>query len=122
MKISPNQEDYLEKILDLSATHTIVRVTDLATLMGISKPSVTKAINTLKEHGLVTQEKYSFIALTEAGEKIAKNVRKRHDVLKQLLLTIGVSEAIAEREACEIEHGVSLETIDKLADFLAKQG
>ena len=118
--ISRSQEDYLEKILDLTQTQTVVRVTDLAQLMNISKPSVNKSINLLKDQGLVEQEKYSFITLTPQGEAVAKNVRKRHDILKQLLLKIGVDETTAEIEACEIEHSISLGTIDKLADFLAR--
>ena len=116
--ISPTQEDYLEKIWDLLNANAIVRVTDLAQVLNISKPSVNKAINTLKEHGLVEQERYSFITLTEKGECIAKNVRKRHDVLKHLLLMVGVDEEKAESEACEIEHTVSVDTIEKLDTFL----
>ena len=118
--ISPTQEDYLEKILDLLNENAIVRVTDLAQLMNISKPSVNKAISSLKEHGLVEQERYSVITLTEKGECVAKNVRKRHDVLKKLLLLIGVEPLKAENEACEIEHTVSVDTIEKLDTFLKK--
>ena len=118
--ISPTQEDYLEKILDLLTLNGVVRVTDLAQIMNISKPSVNKAINNLKEHGLVEQERYSFITLTEKGQCVAKNVRKRHDILKELLLLIGVDEEKAEEEACEIEHTVSVNTVEKLNDFLKK--
>ena len=118
--ISRSQEDYLEKILELSQTNKIVRVTDLAQSMNISKPSVNKSINILKEQGLVDQEKYSFITLTKEGEEVAHGVRKRHDIIKMLLIKVGVDEETAEKEACEIEHSVSEATVEKLSAFLKK--
>ena len=119
MKVSRSQEDYLERILSLASQKGDVRVTDLATDMNISKPSVNKAIGLLKNQGLVDHEKYGTLTLTPKGEAYAKNVEKRHTVLKRFLCDVlKVDEARAEEEACAIEHGVSLDTIERLDRFL----
>jgi len=122
IKISPSQEDYLERILFIREKNSIVRVTDLAVEMNISKPSVNKAISNLKAQGLVSQEKYGLLNLTVEGEKLAKEIERRHITVKKFLHELlKVDEETAEKEACLIEHCVSLETIEKLSSYLAKQ-
>ncbi|MCL1996097.1 MAG: metal-dependent transcriptional regulator [Defluviitaleaceae bacterium] len=118
--ISHSHEDYLESILALLDKSPVVRVTDLAQEMNISKPSVNKAVNTLKSQGMVEQERYGSITLTVKGECLARSVQMRHHVLKDFLQIIGVSEAKAEAEACEIEHNISIDTVEKLSKFLAE--
>ncbi|MDR3161440.1 MAG: ArsR family transcriptional regulator, partial [Spirochaetaceae bacterium] len=44
-------EDYLEMVSFLS-DEGVVRVTDIATRLGVSKPSVLTALRTLEEQGL----------------------------------------------------------------------
>lgn len=119
--ISRSGEDYLESILSLSEKSNHVRVTDLATEMGISKPSVHKAVQTLKSQGLVEHERYGSISLTTEGESVAKSVLMRHIVLKDFLMHIGVTEQTADEEACLIEHSISVDTIGKLRLFLDGQ-
>lgn len=119
IKISPSQEDYLERILFIRKKNGTVRVTDLATEMNISKPSVNKAINNLKAQGLVDHERYGLLSLTTKGEQLAREVEKRHLVLKKFLYEVlNVEEDKAEKEACLIEHSISLDTIEKLSDYL----
>lgn len=119
IKVSPAQEDYLERILFIRKKNGTVRVTDLAAEMNISKPSVNKAINTLKAQGLVDHEKYGLLSLTHKGEQLAKNIEKRHMVVKKFLFEVlKVEEEKAEKEACFIEHGISLDTIEKLSQYL----
>lgn len=119
--ISNSEEDYLEAILVLSEKNEGVRVTDIASTLGFSKPSVNKAIKNLKERGLVTQEAYGPVYLTFSGECVAKNVKTRHLVLRSFLTDIlGVDEAKAEEEACAIEHSISIDTIERLSILLNK--
>lgn len=119
MKISKSQEDYLERILLLANKESGVRVTDLAASMNISKPSVHKATKLLKMRGLINQEKYGPISLTEDGSSYAKALEKRHMVLKKFLCEIlKVDEVRAEEEACAIEHVISASTIESLDMFL----
>ncbi|MDL2248983.1 metal-dependent transcriptional regulator [Tyzzerella sp. OttesenSCG-928-J15] len=119
--ITPSLEDYLETILFLMDESEAVRVTDVANNLGISKPSVNKAINNLKSMELVNHEHYGLLSLTEKGRQIAVAVAKRHITLKDFLEKyLGVDPKTAEREACLMEHSMSADTVDKLEQFLKK--
>lgn len=117
--ITASLEDYLEAIFFLSGANGDVRVTDLAIELNISKPSVNRAINTLKGQGYVEHEHYGSLRLTEEGLRIARNVANRHIMLKRFLMEIlHVEEETAEKEACSIEHDLSADTIQKIKAFL----
>jgi len=121
IKITSSLEDYLETMLSLKERNNEIRVTDVALELNISKPSVNKAMNILKKQGLLDQEHYGLISLTEKGEEMAKNVLKRHVAVKQLLNSVLlVDEETAEKEACLIEHAISEDTLKKLIVFLEK--
>ncbi len=121
-ELSSSIEDYLEAILALSEIDPqdqSVRVTDIAERLQIAKPSVTAALNVLKEKGLVTQERYGKVFLTPEGRKRALMVQRRHRVLRKFLVDVlGVGEEVAENDACLMEHAVSPETMEKLIEFL----
>ena len=121
-ELSSSIEDYLEAILALSEIDPqdqSVRVTDIAERLQIAKPSVTAALNVLKEKGLVTQERYGKVFLTPEGRKRALVVQRRHRVLRKFLVDVlGVGEEVAENDACLMEHAVSPETMEKLIEFL----
>ena len=118
--VTASLEDYLEAIYFLNNDEG-VRVTDIATELSISKPSVNRAINTLKSQGLVTHEHYGSLFLTEEGLDIAKKIAKRHFMLKKFLTQIlEVDEKTAEEEACLIEHCLSADTVEKLEKFMNK--
>ena len=119
MNIYESAENYLEAILSLHETHGLVRSIDIANRLGVSRASVNRAIGVLKEMGLVTQERYSDIALTEKGLEEAAYVTRRHQVLKDFLLhVLGVSEEHAEKDACRMEHVITKETFQKLCAFM----
>ncbi len=117
--LSSSIEDYLEAILLLSEKDEAVRVTDIAEKLNIAKPSVTAAVNTLKEKGFATQERYGKVFLTPEGRVQALRVIRRHRVLRTFLIEIlGVSEGTAEKDACLMEHVISPETMERLIGFL----
>ena len=121
LNITPSLEDYLEAILFLMEKDQAVRVTDVANYLGISKPSVNKAIKNLKSMELVVHEHYGLLGLTEKGRQIAQQVAKRHVVITEFLEKyLGVDAKIAEKEACLMEHSMSADTVDKLETFLGK--
>ncbi|ADY12770.1 metal-dependent transcriptional regulator [Sphaerochaeta globosa] len=112
-------EDYLEAVLALSREHEKVRTTDVALRLGVSKPSVNRAMKVLASEGYVTQETYGDIHLTEKGRLKASQVYFRHTTLTSFLKDVlGVDAVIAEQDACLIEHDISSETMEKLASFL----
>jgi Mn-dependent DtxR family transcriptional regulator len=119
--ITSSSQDYLETLLKLSESDARVRSVDVANALQVSRASVSKAMGILKEMGLILQEKYGTVTLTEEGKKAAKAVKKRHNTLKGFLLDIlEVGEEAAEQDACRMEHVISLETLEKLEQFIQK--
>ena len=68
----------------------------------------------LKDEGYILIDEHSHIFLTEKGMPIASKIYERHKVLTQLLLDLGVSEDIAEDDACKIEHDLSQQTFEAI--------
>ena len=117
MLLGESLEDYLETIVILSQEGK-VRSIDVAKLMNVSKPSVNKAMNVLKEKGLIEQEAYGDIRLTCDGKKMADEIFNRHTTLRTFLSDVlHVSSENAEKDACKIEHIISEETFEKIAKF-----
>ncbi|MCK9524266.1 MAG: metal-dependent transcriptional regulator [Proteobacteria bacterium] len=112
-------EDYLEAVLQLSEEHEKVRTTDVANQLGVSKPSVSRAMKILAADGYVEQETYGDIRLTEKGRLKAAQVYFRHKTITSFLIDVlGVDPVTAEEDACLIEHDISAVTMEKLASFL----
>lgn len=115
-------EDYLEAVFVLANQKGSVRITDIAEFLGVSKPSVNRAVNTLTQNGFLEHITYGDIVITPAGESYAANVLHRHKLIKQFLVDkLGVDEDIAEKDACQMEHVMSPVTIDKLYEYLERQ-
>lgn len=118
-KVSASLEDYLETFLSLENEQQNIKMSEVAVQLNVSKASVHKAIQVLKERGFVEQEKYKQLALTDEGREIALNVRKRHNIIKSFLIDVlKVEKEIAEDDACKMEHSISKATLDKLELFM----
>jgi Mn-dependent DtxR family transcriptional regulator len=118
-KLSSSNEDYLEALYQLGAADKAIRSVDLATKLEVSKASVNKAINNLKQAGLVEQPHYGDISLTEEGLSYARKVQSRHETLTQFLSEVlGVETGKAQQEACKMEHALSDETLDRWIEFM----
>src|ERR1700759_1936594 len=87
-------EDYLERILELVDSKGYARVVDIASALGISQASVTNMVQRLGNDGLLNYEKYRGLALTPAGEKVARNIAHRHRLLTDFLQLLGVSKRV----------------------------
>jgi DtxR family Mn-dependent transcriptional regulator len=112
-------EDYLETIASLIASGGEARVTDIAKRLSVRKPSVTLALRSLAEKGLVHYQPYAQPTLTDAGQTIASRIQHRHDVLKRFLVEVLlIEDKLAEANACRIEHAVDKEVLDHLAHFV----
>jgi DtxR family Mn-dependent transcriptional regulator len=116
--MTQSQEDYLEMISFLSDAGE-VRVTDIASRLGFSKPSVLAALKTLEEKALITHERYRKVSLTAKGKDLAAEIRERHELLKEFLrVKLNVSEENAEKDACRMEHVLSGETLEQIKKAL----
>ncbi|WP_312642976.1 metal-dependent transcriptional regulator [Hydrogenoanaerobacterium sp.] len=113
-------EDYLEAILQIENENDCVRSVDVANRLGVSRPSVNKAIGILREAGMVEQQPYGDIRLTEQGRERAQVVSRRHALIKGFLVEVlRVEESVAEQDACKMEHAVSDQTMTRWAQFVS---
>ena len=123
MRRLESQEDYLEKILQISKVKESVHAIDIAREMSFSKPSVSIAMNKLKELGYIEINSKGEITLTESGLEIAEKTLEKHVILTKMLVSLGVDEETAMEDACKMEHDISDKTwaaIKKHAEFLDK--
>ena len=116
--ISRSVEDYLEAIYELVCEKGYARTRDIASKLGVKPPSVTEMLQKMGRQGLIIYKRYHEVQLTEKGEKLAKSVIKRHRLLKEFLMLLGLDEKIAEEDACEMEHSIHTKTVERLALFM----
>jgi DtxR family manganese transport transcriptional regulator len=114
-------EDYVELISDLLASVGEARPTDVARRLGVSHATAIKTISRLKREGLATSRPYRGVFLTEDGEALAERVRKRHRLVVDLLVALGVPGDCAEADAEGIEHHVSDVALAAFREFLARR-
>lgn len=114
MGLHESGENYLETILMLENETGFVRSVDIAERLNFSKPSVSRAMSILKADGYITVEQGGRIVLTTSGRKEAERIYERHVILTKYLISIGVDEEIAAKDACRMEHVISAETFDRM--------
>ena len=114
MRLQESGEMYLESIYVLSKAQSTVRSIDISEYMGYSKPSVSRAVNLLKNGGYITMGKDNLITLTESGLEIAQKIFDRHTLIANLLIRLGVPEKIAAEDACKMEHAISDESFEAI--------
>ncbi len=118
MTIQESGEMYLESIYVLNQKNGYVRSIDVCEHLGYSKPSVSRAVGLLKNGGYLIMENDGRLTLTDLGLEIAEKIYKRHTVLKQLFINLGVSEQTATDDACKIEHHISDETFEAIQKYI----
>jgi len=112
-------EDYLESIFRLEQAHGAARPKEISKDLNVHKTSVTSAIKSLKDSGLVKHEPYEYIHLTSEGEELARSISTKHSILRNFLIRIlNVPPSIAEEDACSMEHYIHEETLDQLVKLV----
>ena len=118
LEISSNLEDYLEAIYQLIEESRVARARDIAERIGVQMSSVTGALKHLAAHDLVNYEPYQYVTLTPAGRQRARDILRRHEVLKDFFTDILALEAqVAEDNACRIEHAIGPAALERLVQF-----
>ncbi len=120
MRIMKSAEDYLETMLMMKERNGVIRSIDIAGELSVTKPSVSNATKKLRESGYITMDKDSLITLTDKGMQIATRIYERHKLLTLFLVRLGVDEATARRDACNIEHDVSDQTFSAIKRHAAR--
>ncbi len=116
-----NTEDYLELIAELLNSKGEARIVDIADSLGIAQATANKTIKRLQSQGYVKREPYRSIFLTLKGQKIASVSKKRHNIVYNFLLNLGLDKKTASEDAEGIEHHVSEKTLKKMDNFNSKK-
>ena len=114
-------EDYLEAIYNLNAEKGYVSAADVSDKLGVKPPTVSSMVANLAKKGYLEHEKYRGMRLTPSGEKVARSVIKRHQVISGLISMLGVDDQTAYVDTEGIEHHVhpsTLRRFEKLAEYL----
>jgi len=118
-ELSASLEDYLESIFLVIAERGEARSKDIADRLGVAASSVTNALRGLVKRDLVRHEPYDLIALTEEGERVARDVVHRHEVLTHFFTEVlSVDEKTATACACKMEHIVGDVILERLIAYI----
>ncbi len=117
MKDHESEEMYLETILVLKGKRPAVRSIDIAEKLGYAKSSVSRGVSLLQDRGYIKVEDDGFIEFTEAGAQKANMIYERHNTLTDLFMELGADRALAEANACRIEHVID----DEIFELIKKR-
>jgi DtxR family transcriptional regulator, Mn-dependent transcriptional regulator len=118
-RTTPSEENYLEWIFRM-ANEGAVRPAMLAEKIGVSRPSASRAVLSLKKKGLVLHEAYGEIRLTKAGAALGEAIVRRDECLTALLVDVlGMSPETADPEVHRMEHVLSDDVLRRLEVLVA---
>lgn len=118
-KLTFTMENYLEAVYELSKEDRGVRLTDIAARMDVTKATANIAMSILAQKGLVTNEKYQQIYLTDAGLEMAGVISEKHHIIQRFFTAIlKIDFDTADTDACAIEHVISSKSVAAMRDFL----
>ena len=114
MALTSSMEDYLEAVLILQQKRSSVRSVDIAVHLGVTKPSVSRAVKELSKFGHIIKNTDGTLSLTDSGLQIATQIYEKHLFFTKQLIEAGVPEEIAKKDACKLEHVISEESFARL--------
>jgi len=118
-KLSRSLEDYVRAIYVISKRKKVARVRDIANILKVKPPSVIYSLKKLSNIGLITYEKHGYIELTKKGLRVAKGLSGRFETIENFLINVlGVPKEVAETDACNLEHYLNEETVNRLKKFI----
>ena len=110
--------DYLKAIWEISESGA-ASTKEVANRLSVSSASVTNMFGRLQEMGLVGYERYRGASLTRRGLAEALRLVRRHRLIETFLLEhLGYSWQDVHEEAERLEHAVSDEFTERLAELL----
>jgi Mn-dependent DtxR family transcriptional regulator len=117
LKPSQSAEDYLERIQELIQEKGYARMVDIASSLKVRQASVTSMVQKLGDLGYVNYVKYRGLVLTPKGREVADRIQRRHETLTRFFSLLGLDEATQQLDIEGIEHHLSGETVECLADL-----
>jgi Mn-dependent DtxR family transcriptional regulator len=121
MSNNESMEMYLETIHILEKSYGHAHGVEIAERLCVSKASVSKAMNYLKDKGLVNKEAYGTITLTKKGKEISEQIYTNHRLILLFLEhSLGLTAEAAEENACRMEHVLSDSMLQAIEAYLHK--
>jgi len=117
-------EEYLELIYELEEKEGLAQTGTIAAEMDVKPPSVTEMLQKLDKEGFVNYRSYAGATLTPQGREIAGRLMKKHQIIEDFLVMIGVDDRHSTNDACQIEHHmseISIVQLEKFVEFLQKK-
>ena len=114
ISLASSMEDYLEAVLVLQQKHGYIRCVDVAGYLGVTKPSVSRAVKELSKKKCLLKKDDGTLSLTEQGRQIAQQIYEKHQFFTKQLIEAGVPRDIAVQDACRLEHVISETSFNKL--------
>lgn len=110
---------YLLTIHKLKESKGYARVTDIARDMGLTKGSVSTALNNLKKKDLVVEDESKFLSLSNRGHDEVHSILSSRTLLYYFFKDVlGVNDNTAHNDSCLMEHLLSSETREKFFQFM----
>lgn len=116
ISLTSSMEDYLEAVLVLQQKHGYIRCVDVAGYLGVTKPSVSRAVKELSKKKCLLKKDDGTLSLTEQGRQIAQQIYEKHQFFTKQLIEAGVPRDIAVQDACRLEHVISETSFNKLKE------
>lgn len=116
ISLASSMEDYLEAVLVLQQKHGYIRCVDVAGYLGVTKPSVSRAVKELSKKKCLLKKDDGTLSLTEQGRQIAQQIYEKHQFFTKQLIEAGVPRDIAVQDACRLEHVISETSFNKLKE------
>ena len=110
---------YLLAIHKLKESKGYARVTDIAKEMNLTKGSVSTALNNLKKKDLVVEDESKFLSLSKVGHDEVHSILTSRTLLYYFFKDIlNVSDEVAHKDSCLMEHLLSPESRDQFFHFM----
>ena len=116
ISLTSSMEDYLEAVLVLQQKHGYIRCVDVAGYLGVTKPSVSRAVKELSKKKCLLKKDDGTLSLTEQGRQITQQIYEKHQFFTKQLIEAGVPRDIAVQDACRLEHVISETSFNKLKE------
>lgn len=110
---------YLLTIHKLKEDRGYARVTDIALDLGLTKGSVSTAVNNLKKKNLIVEDGNKFLSLSDKGHRHVHEILSNRTLLFYFFKdVVGISDEAAHKDSCLMEHLLSSEGRQKLFVFM----
>ncbi len=113
----------MEAVYHLIQDKGYATTSDISVALDVTPPTVSNMIGKLASRGYLEHQPYRGMKLTQDGERMAKSVIERHQVIAEFLSMLGVDDQTGFEDTEGIEHHVqptTLRRLERLAEYLRK--